>query len=596
VESHKDVSAEVLKGTENAIDAQAKKSIIEANLSNVKNAEQKKNPDLVIDISEMLPGKNYILFRYKTLRDIRVVYVPARNIGEFGGESDNWVWPRHNGDFSFLRAYVSRDGKPTTYDQNNVPYEPKEFLNINQDGVDNGDFVMILGFPGRTYRNQPAEFVGNHYKYQLPFISELFEWQINTIHKIGEKNPAWMLKQESKVKSLANTQKNYTGKIKSLTALDLYTKRKEEEKQLAEKLKNNPAVQKQYQRTIKSLDSIYALSGKSFTKYLWYNQILGESTIIKLANQVNSYNAGAQLNKADATKLAKLKSETITQMRALYNRLYMPYDTTYIGKMLYDGFSFKDDNSIKHLGNIFSKNCTPRTVHLYISEAVKHSQILDSTYMFKLINSDSKKLKKLKDPFMNLSAGLYNDYAVTDSLQSNYKTQLDALMPKYVDARMEALGREFIPDANSTMRLTYGYIKGYAPADATYFQPQTTVAGMLEKEGNGPDYDVNDHLAYIYKQHKSTPFYSAKLKDIPSCLLYNTDTSGGNSGSPVLNKYGQLIGLNFDRSFEATVNDYAWDDAYSRSIGVDIRFVLWVLKDVSNAGYLVDEMFLDKNK
>lgn len=596
MESHKDVSEEVLKGTETAPDAQAKKSIIEINIGNIKKAEQLKNPDMQIEVSEMLPGKNYILFRYKTLKDIRVVYIPARNIGEFGGESDNWVWPRHTGDFSFLRAYVSRDGKTTTYDKNNVPYEPQEHLNINQNGVDQGDFVMILGYPGRTFRNQPAEFVGMHQKYQLPFISELFRWQIDKIKELGKSNEAWMIKQEPRIKSLANTQKNYTGKIKSLNGLDLYRKRLDEEKQLAAKLGGNPALQKQYQRTITSIDSIYTLSGKSFTKYLWYNQLMNESALLRIAAAINTYNEEYPKVKNDAEKLTKLKTDVQNTLRTQYNRLYMPYDTTYLGKMLYDGFRFTEGNTVQPLKSVFSARCTPQTVYLYLREATKRTALLDSTEIFKLMNTNPKKLAKLKDPFLNLSRGLYTEYYALDSAQSNYKTQLDALLPRYVDARMAALGQEFIPDANSTMRLTYGYIKGYTPADGAYFLPQTTVAGMLEKGGQSPDYEVNDRLAYVYKNQKDNTFYSAKLKDVPSGMLYNTDTSGGNSGSPVLNKYGQLIGLNFDRAYEATVNDYAWDDAYSRSIGLDIRFVLWTTLEVAGAKYLIDEMFIDKNK
>ncbi|MGZ5304642.1 MAG: S46 family peptidase, partial [Bacteroidia bacterium] len=268
----------------------------------------------------------------------------------------------------------------------------------------------------------------------------------------------------------------------------------------------------------------------------------------------------------------------------------------YLGKMLYDGFTFKEENAIQPLKKVFSERCTQQTVYLYLREATKRTQLLDSTYIFGLMNSNSKKLAKMKDPYLNLSRNLYTEYYALDSAQTNYKTQLDALLPRYVDARMAALGQQFIPDANSTMRLTYGYIKGYSPADGAYYLPQTTVAGMLEKGGQSPDYEVNDQLAYVYKNQKDNTYYSAKLKDIPSGMLYNTDTSGGNSGSPVLNKYGQLIGLNFDRAYEATVNDYAWDDAYSRSIGLDIRFVLWTTQEVAGAKYLINEMFIDKGK
>jgi hypothetical protein len=223
-------------------------------------------------------------------------------------------------------------------------------------------------------------------------------------------------------------------------------------------------------------------------------------------------------------------------------------------------------------------------------------KLLDRVYMYKLLD-DPKAFETFVDNtgLLNLTEKVYSGAPKLDSVQAAYKTQLDALLPRYVDIRMEALGQQFIPDANSTMRLTYGYIKGYNLYDGAWAVPFTTVEGMIEKDGQQPDYVVNEKLEKAYRK-KHPKMVGAKKEDQPLALLYNTDTSGGNSGSPVLNKYGQLIGLNFDRTFEATVNDYAWDDSYSRSIGLDIRFVLWVLNDVADAGYLTKEMFVDGAK
>jgi hypothetical protein len=220
------------------------------------------------------------------------------------------------------------------------------------------------------------------------------------------------------------------------------------------------------------------------------------------------------------------------------------------------------------------------------------SSLLDTVKLFSILNKPSK-LKKLNDPFITLAHSFYYDYRDVDSLQSYYKIQLDNLRPRYVDIKMQAMNEEFVPDANSTLRLTYGYIKGYCPRDAVYYKPQTYVSGMVEKNGLEDDYVLNEQLAYIFKQRIHSPFSTAQ-DDVPLCLLYNTDTTGGNSGSPVLNKYGQLIGLNFDRCYEATINDYAWDDKYSRSIGLDIRFVLWELSKVEGAKNLMSEMFIDE--
>lgn len=223
--------------------------------------------------------------------------------------------------------------------------------------------------------------------------------------------------------------------------------------------------------------------------------------------------------------------------------------------------------------------------------ALAVTKLLDSTYIFDLMENKPARILKLKDPFLTLAKSYYADAKRLDSTEAVYKSQLDVLTETYIDIKMQALQEQFIPDANHTLRLTYGYIKGYSPRDGVYCHAFTSVGGMIEKNGENPDYKVDNDLIKIFKQNVADE--QTKNHDVPLCLLYNTDTTGGNSGSPVLNKYGQLIGLNFDRNYEATINDYAWDDKYSRSIGLDIRFVLWDLKNVAKAKNILDEMFID---
>lgn len=588
---NKDVSADVLKGTEKLTDAQAKKNLINKNILSIRQAESLKNTDYQVEISEMLTGKSYVLFRYITLKDIRIVYIPARNIGEFGGESDNWEWPRHTGDFSFVRAYVGKDGKAAEFSTDNVPYQPKEYLNISPTGPEEGDFVFILGYPGRTFQHQPAEYIANQYNYQLPYISKLYEWRINTVKELGKSDQKYMIRMDPRIKQLANVKKNYQGKLKSISKINLYQKKKDKENEILKILASKPEMQQNFKTLLGRIDSLYKKTGEDNLKYLWYSQLVNENEAVGIARNLLLFHN--QFLKAKETEKAKIKESYLKKLRENYSSMYVKYDSLYLKKMLLDASAFQNSNKVPALEKIFKSGKKGNNINNWIATAYTKSKILDSNYVFKIINEKPANISRIKDPFIDLAAKISPDLYYTDSVQNSYRVQLDEILPKYVDMRMEAMGQLFIPDANRTLRLTYGYIKGYSPADGIQYEPFTTISGMVEKDGDKPDYVLNKEIEALYYKKDFGSYKPAKADDLPLAMLYNTHTTGGNSGSPVLNAKGQLIAINFDRSYEATVNDYAWDDSYSRSIGVDMRFVLWATEKVAKAKYLIDEMFVE---
>ena len=245
-DSYEDVSVEVLEAANSAEDISKRTTAISDKIKEIVEREQKKDSTITATVSEMFVGEQYVLFKYKTINDVRLVYVPPRNIGEFGGESDNWVWPRHNGDFSFVRAYVAQDGSNAKYSEDNIPYQPKKFLQVNPNGVNEEDFVFILGYPGRTYKHQPSQFLMMQEKYQLPYIQDLFAWMINLYEKRGENDPEFALNISSAIKGLANTEKNYRGKMQGMERLKLVQKKQEEEKQLQLFIDSDPQLKDTY--------------------------------------------------------------------------------------------------------------------------------------------------------------------------------------------------------------------------------------------------------------------------------------------------------------------------------------------------------------
>jgi hypothetical protein len=586
--SHQDVSPDVLKGTDKITDAVAKKALINKNMQAVKAAENLKDPSFMLDVSEMLPGKSYMLFRYFLIKDLRIVYIPARNIGEFGGESDNWEWPRHTGDFSFVRAYVSKEGKGADYSKENVPYHPEEYLNISAKGMDENDFVFIVGYPGRTFRHQPADFLKYQQDYTLPYISELYGWEINTIKSFGSSDPDFMIKNEPKIKQLANVEKNYQGKLKTMRRINLYNAKKKQENDISAKLSDKG--RQDFQKILSEDEKLYALIEKNALKYMWYNNLFSESKAVSIARDINSFVLQFR-NAKNPIEKGKSKVGTIKSLRDSYKSIYTKYDSTFLRKMLADALLFKDEDRVTAVNNMAAKK--NKSLTSLIKTTYTNSKLLDSSYIFKLINNKPAKLARLNDPLLKLVKDISIDYFTVDSAQQAYKAQLDALLPQYVDLQLEAMGQGFIPDANRSLRLTYGYIRGYTPKDAVYCSPFTTASGMIQKNGGAPDYNANLDIINLLKKNDFGRFKLKNKNDLPLCMLYDTDTTGGNSGSPVLNANGQLVAINFDRCFEATINDYAWDESYSRSIGVDIRFVLWTTSKVAGADYLLKEMFIE---
>jgi hypothetical protein len=575
LESFEDVSAKVLSKISDSLNSIEKQKAINEEITSMKVAENILYPELYIEISEMLPGKSYMVFRYKILKDIRIVYIPARNIGEFGGESDNWMWPRHTGDFSFLRAYVGKDGKPAEYSEENVPYKPTEFLTINKDGLQENDFVFILGYPGRTYKQYPTPFLVQQEKHTLPFISNTFNNEIRLTKEVGAEYPSFLLSKQTFIKRRANTAKNFEGKLKSMRIIRLIEQRKSEDARIYEKLDSASKIE--WKSINYQLDTLYNSWNQFIENYYWHQIFTDQSNSHKIINNINMYLS---------TKNDSIKNEIKKEIRKIYASMNVKYEEHYLKFMLIDNNRFSTYKGNKCINDKLLNKVANNYTELY----KVYASVLDSNLTWTILNSkETNYYKKILD--LNYCIN-YNKVELDDKMIA-YNAMKDNLLPIYVDLRLKAEGTNFIPDANSTLRLTYGYIKGYSPADGIYAKPFTTIRGMLEKAGIKDDYVVNEGITNLYEKFPDAPFASG---DQPLCLLYNLDTTGGNSGSPVLDKLGRLIALNFDRVYEATVNDYTWDDKFSRSIGLDIRFVIWTTQHIAKANHIIDEIFVEKTE
>lgn len=588
-QSYQDVSDRVLASAQGIQDPAQRLLKISETIRTIEAEENQKHKDMSCEISEMFTGRTYVLFRYQIIRDVRLVYVPQRDIGEFGGESDNWEWPRHTGDFSFLRAYVAPDGSPAAYSTQNVPYKPKKHLIVNPEGVNEGDFVFILGYPGRTFRNMPGRYLKYQEIYQMPYIASLFEEQIATMKALGKNDKDLEIRVASRIKQLANVSKNYRGKLDGFKNLKLVNKKLDEDRMMANKIQEDENLKALYPNLMQDIDKLYDELDSVAIQSLWFNQIFSAGEVFNVANTLIETNEKMAAAGTDEEK-DKIAATGKAKLRSMVTGMHIEVDVALISSMIRDARIFSPQQKVSAVEKFFKKDFTPEQREMKLRKWWADTKLTRPSELYAMVGTQPAIMRKSKDPVIKFVYALRDQIQLLRKSALNRQGKLTQLLAAYVDAKSRIAGADFIPDANATLRLTFGNIKGYSLQDAVHFNPITTLSGMIQKGYDGGDYSLNPIIEQLFKTKNFGRFQMNNREDVPLAILYNTDTSGGNSGSPIMDADGKLVGVNFDRAYPATINDFAWNDKYSRSIGVDIRFVLWVTEYVGNAGFLLEEM------
>ena len=592
-DSYEDVSAKILESVKDVIDPSERINKINSKIAEIVKAEEAKDKTIKAEISEMFIGRTYVLFRYKIIKDVRLVYVPMRAIGEFGGEGDNWVWPRHTGDFSFMRAYVAKDGSAANYSKDNVPYQPKKFLQVNPNGANEGDFVFILGYPGRTFRNYPAKYIEYQEKFQLPYMSSLYEWQNKQMEETSV-NKELELKQASRIKRKANVLKNYKGKIKGLRNIELVQQKYDQEKDLQKFIESDAALNAKYGSMLKNIDMVYTEVFSDAKKFLVLDQFIPSSNALSAANIMLGLRKKIAAAKPEEQEklFADSKAGIKKQLENQYDTYVIETEKRLLKRAIMDGLQLpgaEQFNVIPKFKLEKQKNLD-LAVSKYVDMLFTKSMFIMPSVVTAVLDMPLKDFMKIKDPMFDLAANASVEVDKMNAIRKERNGKLNKLLADYVDVSILFKKTNFIPDANSTLRLTYGHVKGYTPVDATYMKPTTTLTGLMEKGQNSGEYYLPNFIRELYKNKDFGRWTTKDKKDVPIAFLYDMDTTGGNSGSPILDENGNLVGVNFDRSYEATINDFAWNELYSRSIGCDIRYVLWVAQKVDHAEHIIKEL------
>ncbi len=592
IESYADVTEKILHSINDSMESSERAKVIEKKMREISDEAEKDRPGYTAEVAEMMPGKKYILFIYFTIRDVRLVYAPPRSIGDFGGEIDNWTWPRHTGDFAYARAYVAPDGSPAVYSTENIPYRPKNFLKVNPNGANENDVVFILGFPGRTFRHRTSDYIIYEESVRLPFIAEWHEYQINTMKDASKECRTIALKYEARIKSLANVAKNFRGKLQGLERLQLASKKQNEEKQLQEFINASKERKNKYGKLFLELNKLYNEMKEIGTRSMILDAF--RTTPTPLANAITLNEAYQELAKPDSLRLSAYTNKNIKNVFSSVGQSLKNYYKTTDKLILKRLFSMVGNlptsQRITVIDSMVRMDYSEHNLDRFLENAFATTQLTDSITLAHCDSLLPVIICNPNDLFAQIARTLYPVYTQQREERLRSEGSLNKLLAMYIDIKQEYLEKDFIPDANSTLRFTYGSIKGYSPADATYYAPITTLRGVIEKTREAEPYNTPKKIQKMHKEKDFGRFKHKNFDDLPVNILYNLDTTGGNSGSAVLNNKGEIIGVNFDRTYEATINDYVWSESYSRSIAVDIRYILWITQKFAGAEWLLKEM------
>jgi len=551
----------------------------------IKNATEGTNYQA--NIKPYFNGNQYFLSVYKIYNDVRLVGAPPVSIGKFGGDTDNWVWPRHTGDFSMFRIYADKNNEPASFSTNNKPLKPKFSFTISLKGIQEGDFSMIFGYPGTTKEYLTSYAIKQIAEIENPEGIAIRTKKLNQIKASMEISESLRIKYSAKAAHVANSWKRWIGEIKGLNRFNTVQDKQNLEKKFTEWVNQSSDRKEKYGQLLSVMESLYNdREPYIFAKSIAVEAGLRGAELIDFALKVDKFAANWKTEKEGFDKaLAAFTKEA--------KAFYKDYDEQ------------TDKNIFTELISHYIERCKPEfmpeelkkinkeDVAKYANKVYKKSVLSNSEKGMEFLASYSpKKYKKLsKDPIVKIATSILDTYKdkisgqlreIDGHINQMYKLWIAGLMEMQKD-------KTFYPDANSSLRVAYGKIGGYKPKDGVYYTHYTTLTGIIEKDNPDIyDYKVASKLKELYKTKDYGKY--TQNGEVPVCFIANNHTTGGNSGSPVLNDKGELIGINFDRSWEGVMSDMKYDPNICRNIALDIRYALFIIDKFAGAGHLIKEM------
>ncbi|HEV8539023.1 MAG TPA: S46 family peptidase [Bacteroidota bacterium] len=594
VASIKDVTSEILSAVSDTMSPESRLRAIQAKSREVEKAA-KGSTDFECRVAEMYSGVKYILSTYEVLRDVRLVYAPPTSIGNYGGEVDNWYWPRHTGDFSLMRVYAAPDGKPAKYSKQNVPYKPKVFLPLSIAGHDEGSFAMIMGFPGRTFRYRTSTEIELAKEETLPLTMDIFKTRMDIIEAAGKNDRSTEIKYSSRWRGLANTYKNYQGTLEGMQHANIMKQRQDQERLFGEFLHSKPELEQQYGSVMKNIADVYQDLKTFNRKQVVLGQLLSGVDILQVATRFNAFaNSFAKDSTSGEMKPPEAGVNELKEyLTASFKNMAIAVDKEVMTALILKAADLPPGQRIARIDKIVGMRVgegLQKTVREFVEELYKHSKLTTLDDCTEMISKSAEDIKD--DDFARFAVEISNENLGLQQKITSFNARIGRARGKLLEAWMAWKGSDLYPDANRTLRLTYGEIRSYNPRDGVHYNFETTLGGVMEKETGVDPFIVQPKLRELWEKKDFGRYVDQKAGDVPVAFLADLDITGGNSGSPVINGKGEIIGLAFDGNWEAVVGDYLYQEPLNRSINVDTRYILFVLDKFSNAQNLLNEMMV----
>lgn len=585
-----DVTGRVFFGISDTMSRSDKESVIRSNIALISHQAEEES-GYQAEVKPFYMGNQYFLLVSEKFNDVRLVGAPPSAIGKFGGETDNWVWPRHTGDFSLFRVYAGKDNRPADFSDENVPYKPLYHFPVSLKGVKEGDFTMVFGYPGSTAEYQPSFYIDMIKNYVNPKMIAVRTEKIEIMEEAMNSDPLIRIQYSAKKSGIANSWKKWIGENQGLERMNTIGEKQEFEARLADWIETDEARRIKYGNILPAYRKLYAELKDYYIAYNLTNESINGIEAVTLASGVrildNLLKSGSP-----ADEIEKTKADIIGASRNFFRNYDKGTDMKlFVSLMKFYGETLNREWLIPGYMNL--KNACKGDFEAAGKKAYEKSVFVNESEFVDFVNEfDKSASKKIsKDPFYIMATeawDLLSNKIRPEIIRIN--GELAELNRDYMKAQMEFDDeRVFYPDANSSLRVSYGKVKGYFAKDAVYFTHSTSLKGIIEKDNPDIyDYDVPDRLKELFHR-KDFGRYGINGK-LPVCFIADNHTTGGNSGSPVINADGHLIGINFDRAWEGVASDMDFNPEQSRNISLDVRYILFIIDKLAGAGYLLDEL------
>lgn len=591
-QSFKDVTTEVRAGLDTLPNDRARYDKLEEREKALVASCEKGRPEMRCSVKSYFGGAQYLLIEQLELRDVRLVYAPPGNIGDFGGEIDNWRWPRHGGDFAFLRAYVSKEQKPADHTDSNVPYKPKHYLRVASKPLSEGDFVFVAGYPGRTNRLRTALEVRETVDWEYPRKIAAYEQALAALADLAKRQPELDVKMEPTVKSLGNGLKRTQGLLDGLGNGGIAAQREKEDAALAAWIDADPQRKKTYADVMGPIATLVNQRQKTREEDMALNAVASSADLLSAALTI--VRMAEERDKPDEARDPEFQERNWKRAQQRLARMTSSYDraidTTLLGVVLERIAKLPEKDRPGFITTIVGKKLDRPAIDKAITDLYK-TKLEDEKTRIELFKTAKKSdLAKSKDPLIRLALALRPFFAAKENREKTFEGAMSLLRPRYFEALQQMRGAVLAPDANGTLRVTYGTVRGYRPtAQAQMYRPFTTISEMVAKVTTQEPFNAPAKIVDAARSKRFGKYTSEALQEVPVDFLSDVDTTGGNSGSPTMNSKGELVGLLFDGNYDSVASDVMYLPEITRSIHVDFRYVQWVL-DVDGADNVLAEL------